>query len=486
VNLKTSFILTILFLLLGTFALFDPLRLKEKKEEQKSKDTKALWLKDAKIEWFALNANNIRVMLECEISDGCNFDGQGKWKTIEPAKDKGDAANIGAFLSAMKNLTPVEQVDIEASESLTEYGLDKPNAMVEFKLKGSSNIDYIKLGNASVIGSNVYAYTSMSPQKIFLVASNFSEQMKKDFFHWRNKKFFPTLEANEVKVLSWRNKKKNIFEFEHQGENWFFKKPIQAKTNQQIIDGLLNTILYLQVEKIAFDDKTSIDAKKILQQEPILQVFLESEKKSELIFYKKNKKESGVKEQYYAVSPERNNIALVDAAALDRFNRDLIAFRDRKILSLEEKNSIEQLELHFPKEKKQITLERSGADWKRKDRSEWKGILSQTRIKNFIDALGIAEAVNIVTEKNNPLDKYVDLKLVITKNDKTKRDFRFLLKSKRYAVTKGELANEFKLMGEDFLKVLPIRFNDLEEKANKKVIVEEKRDGQHEHTHSSQ
>ena len=110
-NLKTSLILALIFLVLGTVAVFDPLGWKEKKEEAKEKSVKVLWLKDDKIEWLALNANNVRVRMECANEVACNFDSQGAWSITEPAKDLGDSANIGSFLSSMKNLTAVEQVD---------------------------------------------------------------------------------------------------------------------------------------------------------------------------------------------------------------------------------------------------------------------------------------------------------------------------------------------------------------------------------------
>lgn len=482
-NLKTSFTLAIVFLVLGTFALFDPLHTKEKREEAKEKEGHVFWLKDEKVEWFALNANNVRTQLTCTVAEGCSFDSNGAWSIKEPIQDSGDAANIGSFLSSLKNLAPVEQVDVEASASLAEFGLDKPQMVLEFKLKGAKEISYLKFGSSSAIGSNTYAYASASPTKVSLIASFFSDQVKKPFFYWRNKKLFPTLAASDVKFFSWKNAAGKIFSFERKDSAWQMLSPLAVGASQPMLDGLVNSVLFLQTESVEFETKDSPEARKLLAAKPALQVFLDKEKKQMLSFYKKA---GAGKVRYYATAPDRSNIVLVDGAALNRFDKELIEFRNRKLLSVDEKNRIQSIELTFPREQKTIVLERNGTDWKRVSGEDVKSGLSQTRIKNTVDALAVAQVQDFISQKKSSAWKQAaDLEMLAKDAEKkVLGKFRFVVSARRAVLSAGEVSDELRSFGEDFAQVLPIRINDLEESSNKKVITQEKNpDGHGHHEH---
>ena len=66
---KVILTLSVIFLVLGYFSFFDPLRTDEKAEEQKDRDSHVLWLKDKKLESIAVTGENPAVKLECALKE---------------------------------------------------------------------------------------------------------------------------------------------------------------------------------------------------------------------------------------------------------------------------------------------------------------------------------------------------------------------------------------------------------------------------------
>ncbi len=485
-NLKTSFALAIVFMVLGTFAVFDPLHWKEKKEEGKERDGHVVWLKDTKLDSLVLHARDIRIGFSCEGKEGCSVDGNGDWKILEPAQDMADQSNMGAFLSSLKNLLPVEQSDVEAGASLAEYGLDKPQSMLEYTIHGQKTPQYIKIGNPSAIGPNVYIYSSASPSKLYLVANNFHEQVKKDLFYWRNKKIFRDIISYDVQSLSWKNSAGKYFSFSYQNNQWQMKSPLDVKANQVMLDGLLNTLLYLQATSIELEKKDAPESKKILRGKPSLVLTLEAKgQKEELQFFKKtkDKREKNPREQLYVSSNKKPTLFVVEASSLERFEKDLQELRNRHLLTAMDKNAVASAEFNFMRDKKRIAFQRDGADWKRADGEALKE-LSQSRIKNFVDSLSLADVKRIDLAKTSAWSAIPELELVL--KDAAKKELakmHFVLVNKKYALTEGELKGELRVLDDNFLKVLPVRVSDFEEANNKQVITSEKEDKEHEAEH---
>ena len=63
-SFRTTFILMIVFLILGTFAIFDPLRRQEKAEQKKERESHVLWLKDKKLASITVAAKGSRGLFD--------------------------------------------------------------------------------------------------------------------------------------------------------------------------------------------------------------------------------------------------------------------------------------------------------------------------------------------------------------------------------------------------------------------------------------
>ena len=117
----------IVFLILGTFAIFDPLRRQEKAEQKKERESHVLWLKDKKLASITVAAKGSEVKLECAKKDvGCPFDGSGDWILTAPTQDNADSSAVGSLASTLLNLTHSEVVDFSGSTpDPKEFGLDQ-------------------------------------------------------------------------------------------------------------------------------------------------------------------------------------------------------------------------------------------------------------------------------------------------------------------------------------------------------------------------
>lgn len=476
VNLKVTFVLMVLFMVLGTFALFDPLKVKEKKEEQGEKESLVLWLKDQKAKAIEIQSKTGKVRFEC-ATEACEFDGTANWKVVQPVQDTADASNVGSLASSIKSLRVVDKIELETAPDPKEFGFDAPKAEVKLEVQGSADPIELKIGNASAVGNNVYLLSDTNPKTVYLVASYFGEMLEKDLFHWRNKRIFPNVESSDIAALSWSDGKKAV-SAKKVDSSWKLEKPLQAKANQIMLEGLATTMAYLPAKSIYAE---SLQKAKNLGK-PVWKVEVRHGKEGSpevLTLYKAPSPSPNARE-FVASTNRHKPLFLLDAVPFDRFAKNIEEYRFRKLLDESLHGSSEVMELTFPKEQKTIVLKRSGANWEYASGEKPAEALSQGRINSFFLALRERDVAkfHLGPVVSTPAITFFstatpDLKVKLKEKDKTIAEMRFTVFGRRSALTEGELPGEARELGEDFLKALPVRFQDLYESSNKQVVVEE-------------
>lgn len=513
-NLKTTFVLMIVFMVVGSFAFFDPFGWEAKKEEQTEKEEHVIWVKDKKIQSIRIvkgggnslgegassteaslksqNNQQGEVELVCKRAEGCPFDGTGDWDLKSPVSDLADPSSVGSLASAILNMTHIEMVDFAAGElHASEFGLGR--AKVELQLVGEEKPRVLLLGGPAPAGPNVYIQNLENPQRLFVVASFFSQMLEKDVFHWRNKRVLPDWTPDQIQGLQFRGK--TTASAKKENGKWTLAAPVVAPGNSIQWEGLVSTIVYLNAKSV-LPGKANAGKLELTVEIEGNSAELGSSgqsgsergasdnttnlKKKVLQFYENKGSKSG--EWILWLD---SKAYLVEAYPLERFRKTLVEYRERRLFPSLVYADLEKARFLFPREKTEIQFVKDKENWNATEATE---PLSQTRIRTFLQRLMDMEAEFFVQDssqgaklfRSQPADLVVEVQ---GKGFQEKRSF--LVVGRKSALTEGPTAKELSSMSEAFLKWMPIRKSDFYETNNKTVVPEgvkeEEQDG---HDHS--
>lgn len=468
-SLKKTLALVFAALIIGSLAAWDFFWLKEERNEVKEREGLVFAWKDERVTRLHFIAAGKEARFECAKTEGCPLDYTGDWKMLAPVVDEGDPSNLGALLASLKNLAQVGKVEMESDGELEEYGLQKPTARMEILLRDKKDPFWVEVGGASAIGSNVYLRHSSSPRTVWVVASFFADQLKKDAWHWRAKRLLRGWETDQVTSFRWKRDGAQV-EASKNGPIWTLEKPLRAPGNAIMVEGLLNSVIYANAREVE-NETGAVPPGAMLAFEAWVTG--------------KNKNETHLRVWKAPKSPKGANDVLVriegkpllyrtDGTPFDRFNKPFDEFRQRRLLDFSVRNRMEKLTLRFPREKKSVDLKKNAqGDWERSGGETLPEALSQDRIKNFLDSLAATD-VEGFTRQPALLSVYKgvgDLELSWGE----KESLKFVVHQRSRALVNGELSGEARIMGGDFLALLPIRVTDLLVSSNKKVVVQEEK-----------
>ena len=481
---RTTFLLMIVFLVLGYLAVFDPLKWKIQTEEKKEKEAKVFWLKDKKLQSIQLTTDKSRVKFECAGSDGCPFDINAKWNVIEPLLDNGDDSAIVSLARSILNLNSEDRVDLDNEPDPAEFGFNSNRGTLELVVKGEKEPYRLQLGKDTPTGGTTYAYTNRVAKRLFLIPTYFAENFKKDLFHWRNKRLFPAVDSEIIDRLSWKSAKEPNISFQKTDNSWFLQTPIEAPANYIHVEGLTSTLSYLTAAEVITGQKLG---------KPKLVIQFEGKgKKYSLRLFEDNEKKS-VSQKLIAEVPGQKNLFRVDGTQFDRFLKSSSEYRNRTLLSADERDRVFQVLFRFPRDKKEITVKKEGAEWKRTAGDSAQETLSSDRIREFVDSLATSD-IERFSNKEEDRQKFesltadVELELKDAAGSLIHKN-RFLVEARKEVWTESDRPKELRVITGRILKLLPIRLQDLLSSGNQKIVTSpgEGHDGkdilQHEHVH---
>jgi hypothetical protein len=478
VSLRVSLALMILFVALGYFAFFEPLRTTERDDLATEKAEHVAWFKGDRLARITVESEH-PVSLECSLgAKGCPFDNSGQW-LITPDKTVADSGAVGTLASSLLNLTHNGKVDFGGSSADSgfdpkEFGLDKPKATVSLALASTPPRSVVfKIGNPTPTGPNLYLSTSEDSKHLYLVPNYLVTQIDQEPFHWRDKRLFPGSESTAVNRVAFRSKKAGDIVAVKAGKEWRLEKPRAVDASDIMFEGLGSTLAYAAATKVYAPNRNAPEAKKALAAAGLDVSFgLNGGATHHMRLYQGNK-------QVLAVVDDREPVYVVDGATFDRFQKDLSEYRARAPLRESLRGQVDGLELRFPRDKQQTTLKLDKDMWTITGGDKPGDLmLSQGRLNAIVDALrdsdyraffplkGLSKEA-AAFRKETP-----DVVLTLTGGGKTIWEGKFLVFERHVALTESE--GDVRALGLEFLKYLPVRLHDLTEPANQTVITEQK------------
>ena len=193
-NIKTSFILALVFMTLGTLYFLDTLVWKEYRMEGATKEQRLFSLKSDLFSWVEIGS----IRLECREPKGCDYNNNRKWEMVKPRVLLASGKNVARLLHSIKNLRFADTLEKkQIPQWKKEFGFDSSSIHVRFQVMGE--ITELWLGKKGPLGRNRYVQTSQRPEAIFLVPEGIYTTLNRHEFHWRNKKIFHGIKKSDVK-----------------------------------------------------------------------------------------------------------------------------------------------------------------------------------------------------------------------------------------------------------------------------------------------
>jgi hypothetical protein len=174
----------------------------------------------------------------------------GQWKLVEPVAADADQGEVAGITGALPDLE-IQRVVDENPADLKRYGLESPRIEVAFRTKGSKELQRLKIGDKTPTGNEVYAQTP-DKKRVFLLSSFVDGTFNKNTFALRDKSVLK-FERDKVTSLELSSKAGDMH-FTKSGTEWRIVKPIAARADFGVVEGIIERLRTLQMQEIVAPD----------------------------------------------------------------------------------------------------------------------------------------------------------------------------------------------------------------------------------------
>lgn len=322
-----------------------------------------------------------------------------EWHVTQPYEGLADPETAASMVKTIVELKPSVRED--ADLSAPEYGLENPLLEVVATLKTDRHVR-ITVGGDTPVGGKLFAKIS-DKQGLFLLPSSFRTDLDKDPDTLRDKKLARFDKADVMRVtfispngtIAAERRKQDA-----EKDMWQIVKPEQVKGSEWAITSAFGKLAETDVKEHldAGDlnryglDRPRAFCRVELKDGRVIDVSIGKEirRKLKVSEYSDTEEE---KDLVYAMRRGRNEVLLVEKTLLDELSKDLMAFRDNRILDFARDQVLSmriarRTGLNF-------TVMRAGDDWT--IQSPTTGRASRTKVDDILWDLTDLEAREYVT-----------------------------------------------------------------------------------------
>ncbi len=366
-NLKTSLILSFVFLGLGMLVFYDAIKWQPERIEQANKEKLIFPFVGKRVTWIELNvpsqgqkrmAPTVNLRIRCMQKNGCSSGSDQRWAIESVPGLGGDATYIGALIGSIINVKRMEK-RVKFSEELRlkqNYRLDKQNGRrITVKFTDMPEPVLIVFGGSTPIDSNYYMWTSIAPEFVEVIPHYFYRAADRDAFHWQTKALLPELTTGAAtgsatgltnkRRLRWRadnighwyecEPKKS---FEGEGFSWRCRDRDWVSADNTMLDGLFRFVRNLRASSRA---KHSPQLERQLKRKPQLELEISGEgQEFSLRFY-----QSAERGFWLVRSSELTWIGKVSMKDLERFQKPIQEYRRRAVISRSERDGVHKIDI---------------------------------------------------------------------------------------------------------------------------------------------
>ena len=460
-NAKTSLFLSILFLIIASFAFMEMIYWQPKREKKSISAQTVVELEGQQFEWLELGykgRNTIRLL--CAEKEACDFSKENKWRIVIPIVAEADSRNVAAMLAHLKRLDFIQEIVPPSklkkrSDWRKEFGLDAPEAWIKIKIKQRKYPIRIELGGKTPVGSHFYVTNNHKPGRIFLLRNYFIRVISPKLLHWRDKRLFPGIDKEQIKKFQWKyhtfSKQTEVEKKEN--KVWWLSSPYNTPAKQELIEGMLSLIVKANLISIL----TNEEAKKIQTKQKSLRIKFSTEmntpkaKEYQLDFWALPKAK-----EYLIRSSEQDWFATVRQDAYESFTKKYSTYIQGSFFPPSLKKEAHRMEWFFTNGAS-LALQKDTSGWKLEKNPSlklnqafyhfWENAFSP----NILRSASPKEALILQVKKKNKAIRVA----IYGKNKKSLYKYKIWLPKKREILIQREGSSLYYLVGEKVAMYIP-------------------------------
>jgi hypothetical protein len=299
--------LVIFLVLAGAYA---ALQWRQEKQEAQEKAAKKLFaLKEQEVGKLALIRAGQEVRLIKKDRD---------WELEAPLKSKADQATVDNMLVTLAGLE--RQRDLGVPKDPKEFGMDKPQLVVEFTAQGQSH--RLAVGSQAPGAQNYYARKNQEPN-VLLISASSKDSLDRTLSSLRDKTLL-TFTPGEVKTLKIKAGKTQVA-LEKTGTQWRWTGRENFKVRADRVEALLRQLHNARIKDFPENLPSKSDPLGLTPQ-PRLEVTLATGKGSETLWLGASKDRD-----VYARKGADGPVVLVDGSLKKEIDQATAALEDRRL-----------------------------------------------------------------------------------------------------------------------------------------------------------
>jgi hypothetical protein len=241
------------------------------------------------------------------------------WRMEKPLATKADKVALESILDNFC-LLKYDRLVAEDGRDLKSFGLDRPGIELQLFARNRPAVS-IRLGMKNNLDDSSYA-TLASGGKVVTIAAYKRNDLEKDLFAFRDKKFLP-VDPMAVSALDYRCGE-NVVALAKKDGRWFLQKPVYAMANDARISDILASASTL--EALSFVPAAAADVRRgVGLDKPLLRAEFRSNGVSQRIAVGKKG------EEYFAWVEGADEICGIGKDFPDKFVSDAAALREKKV-----------------------------------------------------------------------------------------------------------------------------------------------------------
>ena len=170
----------------------------------------------------------------------------GTWEMVEPVKAHADGGSVDSVTGGLGSLE-AQRVLEENPSDLKQYGLSPARMEIAFRLKGQKDFQRLLIGDKTPTGGDLYAKRA-DEKRVILVGSFLDSTFNKTAFDLRDKTIlkFDREKADHLEIVNTAG----TMQFARNGTDWRILKPVAARADYPVIEGILARLSSLSMLKL--------------------------------------------------------------------------------------------------------------------------------------------------------------------------------------------------------------------------------------------
>ena len=282
-----------------------------------------------------------------------------RWRMLQPLQLRADGAEVKDILSQFEFLRKVGTIKESetANFSLGNYGLDKPQIIVNLWMKesailkgtevttGAESKYTINIGDRLAAGQNTVYINIEGSNDVIVVAAKFLEKIDKGIIDLRNKWAFE-YDIDAVERIRIQSGSKEPIVCSRADQHWWVTQPVSDRGDTARIRDILSELKNLKIAKADYVSDKEEDIARHGLDEPRLTISIgstEGDAQSLLLGH-------GLDDKIYAKRDDESSIFFVHDIVLSDLDLEGNDLRDKQLLRFDSIGTygIEKVELEYP------------------------------------------------------------------------------------------------------------------------------------------